>query len=288
VLAAITVMINIVLAACWGIGDAVADMLGIQQPSRRSSRSTPPSFQPGSPAITLLAVGLVLLVVGGVAKPFVLPERVDPRSFSTGGSTARLNPSDPTRAVNIFQRFVGNIVGALSSSAPAAPAPQPLSIRAPGDHDLRGAPTVTAEQIDRILESYGSPATGSGAAWVAMGQKYDIDPAYAVAFFIHESSAGTNPGWAGFKNDGSTTHNIGNIICAGYSTCYGRFRDYPSWEAGVEDWYRLIAVEYIDGRGTTTVDQIVPIYAPSFENDVSAYVGAVTTMVDGWRTGQVP
>lgn len=156
-----------------------------------------------------------------------------------------------------------------------------------GDYRLRGAPSLTAQQIDAILASYGSPAAGTGAAWYNLGLKYGIDPAFAVAFFIHESAAGTAQGWAGLKPGGASTHNVGNIICAGYATCYGRFRDYPSWDQGIEDWYRLIDVEYIQGRGTTTVQDIIPIYAPSFENDVQAYINSVTSMVDGWRTNGV-
>ncbi|WP_238613350.1 glucosaminidase domain-containing protein [Candidatus Oscillochloris fontis] len=156
-----------------------------------------------------------------------------------------------------------------------------------GDHHLQGSPSISVQEIDAILAAYGSPAAGTGALWYNLGLEYGIDPAYAVAFFIHESSAGTNQGWAGLKPDGSSTHNVGNIICAGYATCYGRFRDYPSWEAGIADWYRLIDVEYIQGRGTLTVADIIPIYAPSFENDVQAYVDAVTTMVDGWRINGV-
>lgn len=157
-----------------------------------------------------------------------------------------------------------------------------------GDHRLQGAPSVTPDQIDQILASYGSPAAGTGSQWYNLGLQYGIDPAFAVAFFIHESSAGTNPAWAGIKSGGGTTHNVGNIICAGYPTCYGRFRDYPSWEAGIEDWYRLISVEYIKGRGTLTVQEIIPIYAPSFENDVQGYINVVTQLVDGWRANGVP
>lgn len=153
----------------------------------------------------------------------------------------------------------------------------------PDQHSVVGAPSITPEQVDSVLAQYGSPAAGTGRVWVELGQQYSIDPAYALAFFIHESSAGTNQGWAGIKPDGTTTHNIGNIICAGYATCFGRFRDYNSWEEGIEDWYRLIQVEYIDGRGAHTVEQIVPIYAPSVENNVPAYVQAVTNLVNEWR-----
>jgi hypothetical protein len=156
----------------------------------------------------------------------------------------------------------------------------------PGEHSVLGEPTITAAAIDAILAEYSSPAAGTGQAWLAMGRRYGIDPAYALAFFIHESSAGTNPGWAGFKANGDSTHNIGNIICAGYSTCYGRFRDYASWEEGINDWYKLIRDEYINGRGTHTVEEIIPIYAPASDNnDVPGYIRAVLSMVDNWRQG---
>lgn len=171
---------------------------------------------------------------------------------------------------------------AIWSSSPASQAPAAPEAP-PGQHSILGAPTISAEVIDRVLASYGSPAAGTGAVWVALGQQYGIDPAFALAFFIHESSAGTNPGWAGIKPDGNTTHNIGNIICAGYRTCFGRFRDYASWEEGIEDWYRLISREYVGDRGISTIEQIIPIYAPAFENNVPAYVQGVLTMVDGWR-----
>jgi hypothetical protein len=159
-----------------------------------------------------------------------------------------------------------------------------LAARPAGDYALKAPPSVTPEQIDRILESYGSPAVGSGQDWYNLGLKYGIDPAFAVAFFIHESSAGSNPNWAGIKPGGGTTHNVGNIICAGYATCFGRFRDYGSWAEGIEDWYRLIDVEYIGGRGHQTVADVIPVYAPSFENDVQGYINAVNSLVDEWRT----
>jgi Mannosyl-glycoprotein endo-beta-N-acetylglucosaminidase len=156
-----------------------------------------------------------------------------------------------------------------------------------GQHAVIGQPTITAQFIDRVLAHYGSPAQGTGKIWVEMGQQYGIDPAYALAFFIHESGAGTNSGWAGIKPGGGSTHNVGNIICAGYATCFGHFRDYDSWQAGIEDWYKLIATEYVDDRGTVTVEQIIPIYAPAFENDVNNYVQTVIGLADSWRQGVI-
>jgi len=162
-----------------------------------------------------------------------------------------------------------------------------LNINVPaGEHSVLGAPSLDAAAIDTILAKYGSPAAGTGQSWIKLGEEYGIDPAYAVAFFIHESSAGTNPGWAGMKLDGTTTHNVGNIICAGYTTCYNRFRDYNSWDEGIADWYKLISDEYVSGRGAASVEQIIPIYAPSSDNNnVPAYINVVVSMVEGWRQG---
>jgi murein DD-endopeptidase MepM/ murein hydrolase activator NlpD len=158
----------------------------------------------------------------------------------------------------------------------------------PDDMTLERAPSLNPYEINGILADYGSPAAETGQVFYDMGLKYNIDPAYAVSFFIHESSAGTAGGWAGLKPDGSTTHNIGNIVCAGYPTCYGRFRDYGSWEEGIEDWYRLIRVEYIEGRGHRTVADVIPVYAPAFENNVNGYNSAVEAMVAGWRRIKAP
>lgn len=183
----------------------------------------------------------------------------------------------------VISRFGGALTGAPRAqkfAVAAAPA---------GQHSVIGGPTIDAAMIDTVLAKYGSPAAGTGHVWVELGQQYGIDPAYALAFFIHESGAGTNPQWAGIKPGGSTTHNVGNIICAGYDTCFGRFRDYASWEEGIEDWYKLIAVEYIAGRGIQTLEQIIPIYAPASDNNYPAgYIQAVATMVEAWRRGVMP
>lgn len=182
----------------------------------------------------------------------------------------------PKTTISGYYRSTENTSAGAVAALPKLPTP-------PDQHSVTDGPQISAQKIDQILADYGSPAAGTGAIWVALGQKYGINPAYAVAFFIHESSAGTNPNWAGIKPGGATTHNVGNIICAGYATCYGRFRDYPDWQTGIEDWYRLINVEYIQGRGTHTLEQIIPIYAPSIENNVPAYVQAVTNLVKSWQ-----
>lgn len=157
-----------------------------------------------------------------------------------------------------------------------------------------GPPSITANQIQAVLDQYNSPAKHIPAqVWIDLGREYGIDPAYALAFFIHESSAGTNPRWDGMielnHDDVSrsvTTHNIGNISCAGYKRCTGRWRHYNSWEEGIRDWYRLINNEYVLWRGADTVEKIIPIYAPAHENNVQNYIDTVHTLVTTWRGEQ--
>lgn len=186
-------------------------------------------------------------------------------------------------------RIVAAWAAAVPRSAvqPPAAAPTPAAVTPQGAVEpvgvLQSAPSLSAEQVDTILASYNSPAHGSGEDFYRLGVQWGIDPAYPLAFFVMESSAGTDPRWDGIKPDGSTTHDIGNISCAGYPTCYGRWRDYPDWKTGIDDWYRLISVEYIQGRGHRTVDDVIPIYAPAFENDVGNYTNVVNALVGKWR-----
>lgn len=143
-----------------------------------------------------------------------------------------------------------------------------------------GAPSVTPQQIDQILNHYHSPATGVGQAMYDLGVKYGIDPAYALAFFIHESSAGTN-------GVATVTKSIGNIrATAGYAS-YEGFRKYPTWEAGIEDWFKLIKDLYVNGWHLTTLQMIIPRYAPSADhNDPLAYINNVHNLVASWRSNK--
>ena len=143
-----------------------------------------------------------------------------------------------------------------------------------------GGPSLSVSFIDRVLARYGSPAVGLGRALVADSEQFHIDDAYALAFFLHESSFGTT-------GVARMTRSLGNIICSGYPTCVQGFRLYPSWQVGAWDWFRLIKYEYLP-RGLTTVQTIVPVYAPASDhNDVPAYIEAVLRAVGTWRAGRL-
>ncbi|HEU4322111.1 MAG TPA: hypothetical protein VFS21_03090 [Roseiflexaceae bacterium] len=149
-------------------------------------------------------------------------------------------------------------------------------------------PRITLTQFTRVLHRVGSPATGAAGDIWTVTTRAGIDPGVMLAFFKKESSFGTDRRWAGRKPNGTTTHNIGNIVStsawrrAGGAT-YGRFRDYPTWQAGAADWCQLIKSGYI-AQGLTTVRAALPVYAPESDgNNPSLYADQVETLVARWQ-----
>ena len=150
-----------------------------------------------------------------------------------------------------------------------------------GNYSVVGPPTIDAQFINRVLEYYHSPASGKGQALYDDGVKYNIDPAFALAFFMEESTFGT-------QGVARTTHSLGNIRVSGTEPSYQGYRLYASWEDGFEDWYRLIALQYVAAWNLTTVDQIIPVYAPNSDhNDERAYIQNVKRAIDTWRKGSI-
>ncbi len=151
---------------------------------------------------------------------------------------------------------------------------------------VEGKPTLSAAFIDRILAAFHSRAAGTGEALYSLGVQYGIDPAYALAFFYHESLLGTT-------GVARATLSLGNIRCTPGYQCIEGYRAYQSWPAGYEDWYKLIKNGYITGQVSSqcpciTVGQIVPVYAPASDhNDVSGYIAAINQAVRTWRAGGV-
>ncbi len=112
-----------------------------------------------------------------------------------------------------------------------------------------------------------------------------IDPVFEMAFAAKETEFGiTGPGR-------SPQRNIHGIVCNSWDggTCDGpyhlRFSAYSSYVHAVEAWAKLILERgtYVDA-GNTTVAQILPIYAPSFENDTQGYIAQVQSWVRNWRS----
>ena len=165
------------------------------------------------------------------------------------------------------------------SDSPALLNPEENSALTPSGapYDVVGAPSISVAQIERVLQEYGSPAAGKGQALYDLGTRYGIDPAYALAFFVHESGCGT-------KGVARHTRSLGNIRWTPGFDNYEGYRKYPTWEAGMEDWYKLITRLYIGEWNLRTVDKIIPVYAPwGDNNNPPAYIKSVKGMVDRWR-----
>lgn len=148
--------------------------------------------------------------------------------------------------------------------------------------------SLTADQIDNILRGYGSPATGLGATVTKYAEENNIDNAYWLYMYIHESTAGT-------KGIAIQTKSTGNIKCAD-TNCIDGFQAYPTWEAGAKDHIRLLAY-YRDTLGDKDIFAALDRWAPATENnqakdcDVQQRIGkelsypcGLMVNVTKWRT----
>jgi hypothetical protein len=171
----------------------------------------------------------------------------------------------------------GDLAGSWQANGPLPPK-VPLASN-PGPYSVLGKPTITAAFINEVLAAYNSPAAGKGQALYDLGVQYGIDPIFALAFFMHESTFGT-------QGEARYSLSLGNLRCIPNFECRDNFAWFPSWEAGFQAWYSLIRNLYVADWGLTTVDQIIPRYAPPGDNnDDSGYIAAVKHAIDTWHTG---
>jgi hypothetical protein len=187
--------------------------------------------------------------------------------------------------VVLYGSSLGSTVSRWFSAA-GAPSASVFSLSSASAPDVStaesvlGPPSLSAAFVDRVLAAYHSPAVGLGQTLYQESHSSGIDDAYALAFFGHESLMGTT-------GVAVVTRSLGNLRCtAGWSSCYEGYRAYPTWQAGARDWYRLLVSVYLP-RHLTTVETIVPVYAPSSENDVGAYIASVEHAVSAWRAGRL-
>jgi hypothetical protein len=214
--------------------------------------------------MTLAVIFLIVMLLAGVAQRAGDPQFID----YTGGQAYSIQVG-------------GSDAGSWQANKPLPP--KTALPQATGPYSVLGKPTISAAFINRVLAAYNSPATGKGQALYNLGVQYGIDPAFALAFFMHESSFGT-------AGEATKTLSLGNLRCYVGSTCVdqdrGGYASYPSWEAGFQSWYELIRNYYVAQRGLTTVDKIIPIYAPTADhNDEAAYIASLKHALDTWHAG---
>lgn len=191
-------------------------------------------------------------------------------------------PSSP-QLVNYFGGKVYDVqVGGSLADSWQTNQPLPPKVPIPsqtGPYSVLGKPTISVDFINKVLASYNSPAAGKGQTLYDLGVKYGIDPAFALAFFMHESTFGT-------QGEARSSLSLGNIRCIPNFRCKDNFAWFNTWEDGFAEWYKLIRNLYVAQWGLTTVDKIIPTYAPTSDNNNEAgYIGALKHYLDTWHAG---
>ena len=190
-----------------------------------------------------------------------------------GGQSFSIQVGGSYDAFNVWESSNGPIV---------AKTPIPIAASS-GPYSVLGKPTITANFINQVLSSYGSPAAGMGQQLYDLGVRYGIDPVYALAFFMHESLFGTT-------GEARVTKSLGNLRCIPTRPCIdqnrGGYAQMYSWVDGFEQWYKLIRNLYVAQWGRVTVDQIIPKYAPNSDgNNEAEYIATLKREIDAWHTG---
>jgi hypothetical protein len=182
----------------------------------------------------------------------------------------------------------------LPTPQPAPPMPGATSRKVPGgsgavtDYKVMGPSTISLRVFRDALIHRVSPAvvdmenkhisTDLADELYEIATAWGVNPAVALAFFVHESSAGT-------QGVAKTTKNWGNLRSGAASrTNIGDFAVYSAWAVGLDDFCRLVTGPLYAGDGLDTVSKVTPRYAPSADsNDPAAYAHAVNAQVAVWE-----
>ncbi len=238
--------------------------LVVDQFKERQAEKHRPWLQPWLICVIVVVISLLVLVSAGmyqrVSQLVLLPPN--------GGQVYPIQIGGTYDNVTTWENSSG-------------PLPGKKPITHGGPYSVIGKPSISAAFINEVLAAYHSPAAGTGQAMYDLGVKYGIDPAFALAFFLHESTFGKY-GMA------TTTLSLGNLRCIPNFPCINGYAGFSSWVQGYEEWYKLIRNLYVAVWGKTTVAQIIPTYAPSSDNNnVQGYIAAVEHSIDTWHAGQI-
>jgi len=129
-----------------------------------------------------------------------------------------------------------------------------------------------AATIDAFLTGHGSPMAGNGAAFVAAGEQYGVDPTFLVAI----SGAETSFGQLLYSQNGDEcTYNAFNWF---FGPTWPQ-SDFSSWGDGISRVAQGLAGPLYYGAGLYSVDAIAPRYCPdgtaNWVTNVTAFMTAL-------------
>jgi hypothetical protein len=90
----------------------------------------------------------------------------------------------------------------------------------------------------------------------------------------------------GVKGEATSTRSLGNLRCIPSAACWNGYATFKSWQDGYSAFYSLISGPLYAGSGKTTVESIIPRYAPSGDgNSPSHSISVVESAMSLWRSG---
>jgi len=186
----------------------------------------------------------------------------------------------------VFSIQVGGTIGNVTTwTNSKGPLPIKKPITQKGPYSVLGKPSLSVAFMNQVLAYYHSPAAGLAQYLYNDGVQYGIDPAYALAFFMHESLFGTT-------GVARVTKSLGNMRCVPQFACLqtsdGGYAIFSSWQQSFVEWFKLIRNLYIVQLGEVTIDQIIPTYAPSSDhNNEAEYIATLKYELNSWHAGIV-
>lgn len=147
---------------------------------------------------------------------------------------------------------------------------------------IQHAPRISPAIFARVLSDRTSPCAPIAQECYDICIHNSIDPAVALAFFGHESEFGT-------KGAATLTNSWGNVRKAVDPTrVVGRidrgFDIFRSWQDSLQDWCERLNGPTYAGMGLTTVEGVLPKYAPTSDgNNERAYIDHVRKLVAAWE-----
>ncbi|MEM4255331.1 MAG: hypothetical protein QXR53_03305 [Candidatus Norongarragalinales archaeon] len=155
-------------------------------------------------------------------------------------------------------------------------------------------PSLSPEQIERILCHYKSPLCGfrdkpSGKSAAQLiyekSDKYRIDDWFAMAIGLKESGLLKARGYMQHLAWGNIVYNApGKQFCS-FRRSNGHC-GYDSFENSIEHFfYYMTHSRHYLPRGRDTPEEIMPIYAPSYENDTQGYIAQINRCRETWIAG---
>lgn len=142
---------------------------------------------------------------------------------------------------------------------------------------IEGPQTLSVDQIYAELKSKKSPAADAAQDIYDLAEEYGIKASVLLGFFWIESMYGTHPD----ADISRGAKSIGNIRVRSGEVGYKGFRKFETWGSGARAWFELLRSDVYIGDGLTTVESIVPRYAPNADNNNEEnYIATVRYKVD--------